>query len=163
MSNFDFVKDEVKKAFDFFKNESKVNNFIIAGGCFASLYHEREVKDYDVFILSDFYFEAIENLIKNGGKIEKIRKKSITINHIYIYDIVSCICPDATIIDFDFEHSKSSYNGETFEIKEHLIANKILEFNPLQDELSPYDGSSKARGTLTRLKKHISKGWVINV
>ena len=159
--NWDNVENIIKLVYGIAREKLGGGDLLtLSGGCFASLYLDGTVKDFDFFIHEGEYYKSIERAIFSGCHVLSHKKNSILLkNDPILFELVCCKeAPIETIKGFDFEHCKSFYDGVSFNIKKDIIENKhiVICDNPVD----PYN-SIKNSSSYRRIVKLLESGWVL--
>lgn len=155
------------------------DSYLVAGGCFASLFLGESPKDYDVWLLSPlvknevikYYTEkssntlfkeyqhgkyAIKKSLDGESLVKSISTRAITLrNDIQIVTMDHPATPALITGDFDFTHNKCWMTAKAHRFPlDSLIA--------IQDKVLSYDKSNYPISALARVAKYIKKGFTIS-
>lgn len=153
-------------------NQIDMGKIIIAGGCFVSWFHERELNDIDVFFLDDFdttfaceaYISNVKNdhpntiknhehYIRNNDMITNVfSEREIDSPYNYQYIFTEYKTRKDLIDHFDFAHTTISYNiGE----------DKLYITRKAYDALKNKKLIRNGKGDIAewRVEKFLKRGW----
>lgn len=132
------------------------DNLFFAGGCFQSLALNEEVNDYDLFLNSselshEIYLQILDKF--NSSIVDKGKSLYFYCDD-YQINFVKRFFRDyqSTINSFDFQHTQSYYGNKKIHFSPSLGLKKLF-FNR---------ECENAIGSVYRLKKFLSRGYIIN-
>jgi hypothetical protein len=164
-----FVKDELIKLLPEGLRKEFYDKSYISGGSIYSLYHDKEPKDYDFFVESDYLVERLrehflskatyKGELRSGGLYKDINM-NITQNAITLgkYQIITQWIgkPKEVINQFDFKHNMTYWKaGKVICLSDW----KFVRGNKI------YYNQGRARdivGTIVRLPRFIERGMTVS-
>lgn len=155
------------------KHTPDLNSIVIAGGCFASWFHDTELHDIDVFYLANYATNFVAyNYIAN---IQKENPNTVKNHEHYIRNnkmIDKVYTEKETDTLFDYQHIFTRYNTRKELIESFDLAHATISYNIGEDKLyitrQAYDAlknkklvRNKKENDIAewRVQKFLDRGW----
>jgi hypothetical protein len=166
------VKQHIDTYFSLIRNTFEPQKYVVAGGCFASLFHNEDPKDYDFFLLNSLMNSEAINIFKKDheknstdygaeyriGDMTYIKNDkitdTITLNRSNIQIINTKYNTREELVNhFDFKHCCVSYDFFT----DKLYISRDAYDAIMNKMLIPND--PKKQPAHWRYQKFFAKGW----
>ena len=155
-----------------YKHTPDLNSIVIAGGCFASWFHDTELHDIDVFYLANYgtnfvAYNYIANIKKENPNTVKDHEHYIRNNKM----IDKVYTEKETDTLFDYQHIFTKYNTRKELIESFDLAHATISYNIGEDKLyitrQAYDAlknkklvrNNKVDVAEWRVNKFLDRGW----